>query len=331
MKVYYNDLYTNIFRENTDRYNNIRIITGYSSSTFLEKVMSDFPKLNIELYIGMVFEGISEENHKQYQAIMQANNNVQIYYQVSSMPNHMKLYEFYNDIDSLIFIGSANFSENGYFNQKEIMGQAIFNANELFEEQKHNSLLCIDKNIDKYINLFEEPNKEITYTFEEDDDELIKDNPQMKKERKRVTINHFLKRYKKDKSIIGTEFNFIIVHSSVIDINWDRSGINNWVLKREASIKQTTTKVEFKELFPLDSEFKIYTDDDYTFTAKIGGDFDREIYFKDVDIYNYFKLRIGLKEDRPISYEDLKEYNLSSAFFTRISEKEYFVEFKNES
>lgn len=330
MKVYYNDLYTGIFHENTNRYNNVRIISGYSSNTFLEKVMLDFPKINIELYIGMICEGISEENHNKYQAIMKENKNIQIYYQVNGVPNHMKLYDFFNDIDHLMFIGSANFSENGFSNQKEIMGQVIFNANELFEEQKNNSLLCIDKDIDKYISLFEDPNKEKKYSSREDDDELIKDKPQIKKGR-RVTINHFLKRYKKDKSFIGNEFNFFIVHSSIADINWDRSGINNWVLKRESTIKQTTTKVEFKELFPLETEFKIYTDDDYTFTAKIGGDFDREIYFKDVDIYNYFKLRIGLKENRPISYEDLKEYNLSSAFFTRISEREYFVEFKNES
>lgn len=326
MSVIHNNLYNLVIYRNAKRFNKLRIISGYSSSSFLKRVVKDFPELEIELYIGMMLEGISIENHQQYQNIVNNNERVNVYYQVVGIPNHMKLYEFINTYDEKkIFIGSANFSENGFMNQKEILGEVNSNVDELFSKQSSNSLLCTDKNIEEYITIIQDNDNNYIYKNK------IKDRIDYKNKPKLMSRVDFLRRFRSIKNSYLDEFDFRIVQPKDVDVNWNQTGINSRGMYSNPVLKQTNTSIEFQDLFPVNNEFKIYTDDSFVFTAKLGGNFNREIHFLDINIYQYFKNRINLKENRPISFDDLKNHDSSRAYFTRLNENEYFVEFKNKS
>src|SRR5699024_4618550 len=113
-------LYNKILVNNFKRYKSIRVISGYASPTMVRRVIKSFPDVHILLYIGMTQEGISEQNHQDYLQITASYPNIQIYYQYKGSLNHIKLIEFYNDTDCKVYVGSANFTENGYLNQKEL-------------------------------------------------------------------------------------------------------------------------------------------------------------------------------------------------------------------
>lgn len=101
-------------------FNVLRIISGYGSASFLKKVVNGFSHLTIELYLGMTFQDVWQKNHKAYCALMR-KSNIDIYYQVEGIQNHMKLVEFKSP--TKMFICSANFTEDGFIKQRELIAE----------------------------------------------------------------------------------------------------------------------------------------------------------------------------------------------------------------
>ena len=117
MTLIVSDLYERIMQANADEFDCLRVITGYSSGDFIKKVLSDFPNLNIELYLGMARQGVSIRDHDYYQSITQ-KGVVKVCYVTDKPMIHQKVMEFYNSRDRIGYVGSANFSFNGFFEQR---------------------------------------------------------------------------------------------------------------------------------------------------------------------------------------------------------------------
>lgn len=332
MEVYNKNLYQNVLEQNLKQFDNMRIITGYCSSTFVQQVVEEFPIVNIEIYIGMSHEGIVENDHQIYCELMK-NKNVKIYYQIEGIPNHMKLYDFSSDSEHKVFIGSANFSNNAFNYQQEILGEINIDTARLFAKQKQHSLACVDDNIGQYITFINRENVENKVDKDDKDikvGKVLEPGYNNKKNYRKRRMDFLSLSIRRDYTYYN-EFDFLIVNPKSIDHYWDTTGVNSSQVNKVPVLKQTSPNMEFKDVFPLNEEFIIYTEDGEKLYAKLGGNFNREIHFFDFDIYMYLKDRIGLVSNRPISYEDLKKYNLSSIFFIRKNKNEYIVLLKNKS
>lgn len=148
MTLVYEDLYNNIIAENADKHSKLRVITGYSSGNFVNQVLRDFPNLNIEMYVGMALQGVSQRDHDLYRKISD-NGMGEIYY-VDRLPMvHQKILEFYDgqEVQNVSFVGSANFSYSGFMKQREVMASIDEPLNDLFGIVKKKSGLCLSTNL----------------------------------------------------------------------------------------------------------------------------------------------------------------------------------------
>lgn len=329
MKVYVENLYHNIIEKNSDNFSRLRIISGYASSFFLSRILNDFPDLNIELFIGMSIFGVSKHDHLEFQNIVRKNEKVNVYYQVRGTPNHMKILEFSSSADKKVYIGSANFSENGFYNHKELMIEINLSLDALFEEQRADSLLCTDDNIEKLIPLYEH---EILNSSKKEllDIVQLERNDISYSAKNAVSLN---KRRDELRSRIDPdfykEFELTIVLPNKY-AGWNRKGINSWV-KGKIPVLEQTPRLLFNKVFPRNHEFIIYTDDNKVLKAKLSGQFESQLMILNLNLYEYIRGRIGLKEKRPISYDDLKLRGFTKMYFTRINETEYAASFTKET
>lgn len=160
MTLLVNDLYDNIIRVNASDFNSLRVITGYSSESFIRKVTDDFSKLKIELYVGMALQGICRKDHEFYKAETE-KGRVRVHYVVGKPVIHQKVLEFRNEgNDRCGYIGSANFSVGGFLEQREVMVMADNSLDSLFRYAEENSVLCTDKVVDEVIPFVERENGE---------------------------------------------------------------------------------------------------------------------------------------------------------------------------
>ncbi|MEB8068153.1 restriction endonuclease PLD domain-containing protein [Mammaliicoccus fleurettii] len=327
MSVYIDNLYGNIISENF-KSDKLKTITGYASAPFLKKVIEEIPDLIIEIYIGMSQQGISINNHKEFCNLMNKHENLKIYYQIKGKNNHMKLYEFSKKSTRKTIIGSANFTENGFFNNQEIMVEAEFDTNDIFKRQKELSLLCTTPNIDKFIDFYNEDSNDVNVEGEtqRDNNSSLSNISTIQKEQEYIST--FKKLKTNPNPHYYRKFKIEIVLNKHQNPTWSEKGINAWINNRQPYL-QSSQKVFFEKYFPNDEIFYIYTDDGIKFKCKLGGKFNSEIHFVNSNIYEYVKRRINLTVNRPISRDDLINYGNTAFNFTRVNETKYLLEFKN--
>ncbi len=306
----------------------LNIITGYCSPSFVEKVVSDLPHLSMDLYIGMSQEGIPRNSHDAYVKLTK-NEKVNIFYQDKGYsPTHIKLLEFtYQKSSKVSFIGSSNFTENGFIHNRELMIITKEDVSSIFEEQKEYSLICTLPNIEEYVPIV---------INKVDFDVLTTNELDSGSSNELIVTEEFLKDFKVTMSLLKDSANWRwfdnIQINLVLPIEQDRyykkSGLNAKFLDgQQAYIKEGNSRFRFSKFFPTDCEFTIYTDDGYKFQAQLRGNFSRELHFKDVDIHRYFLYRLKLKENTVITYHHLKEYGRTSVNFFKYKKNTFIMDF----
>lgn len=332
MKVFHENLYENIFSKRAADYTHLRIISGYSSAEFLSRFIKDFPYLTIELFIGMTFQGISKLDHHEYNNLMQGSKNINIYYQVLGIQNHMKVFEFSNILNTKTFIGSANFSKNGFLVQKEILAEIENLPEEVFIEQKNNSLLCTESGIEKYVEFYDNENKtlnmpEQSEVFEEAKGTVALYDLAHKKNKEAAKRRWELLKGKMDPRYYQS-FEVTIILPPENNSRWADKGINSWVNEKPPVIEQTP-RLSFSKVFPKEN-FTIYTDDNEVWNARLTGNFNGNLEIQNRNLYDYISKRIGLMEKRPISHYDLSSAGYSTLYFTRVNYKIFVMSFHEE-
>nr|WP_263314754.1 restriction endonuclease PLD domain-containing protein [Mammaliicoccus sp. Marseille-Q6498] len=331
MSVYNSNLFENVIIKNVE-FENLKIITGYASATFLKKVIEELPQLNIEIYIGMSQQGISTENHSEFCDIMSNCKNINIYYQYIGINNHMKLFEFKNNSGSKVFIGSANFTENGFIKNQEILGEVNLDPTSMFLRQKELSIMCTHPDVDTLIDFYIEENEE------QEVDQIIKgkniiegenENNIYKKSKKSSYIPTFKKLRNNPNTHYFNKFDIEVVLDEKANPTWSEKGINAWVNNKSPHI-QSTLRVVFEKYFPTDEIFEVYTDDGFKFKCRISGKFNSELQFINENIYEYIKNRINLNQNRPISRNDLTEYGKTKFHFIKVEKNIYLLDFASE-
>lgn len=103
----------------------LKILAAYASPTFIHHILYALEKVDIELTIGMIKQDpITIWEHKQYLKMANSTKRLNVQYYMGDKPIHSNiiLWEEISFFDEpLAFIGSANFTRNGYINYQETM------------------------------------------------------------------------------------------------------------------------------------------------------------------------------------------------------------------
>ena len=94
MTIINRNLYQNILGVNAKHFNQLQVITGYTSGDFLNQVSHDFPKLNVDVYVGMALQGIAKENHEAYIKLTR-KGRIKVHYLVEKPLVHQKVLLFH--------------------------------------------------------------------------------------------------------------------------------------------------------------------------------------------------------------------------------------------
>jgi len=324
---YVTNLYENIIKKNASNNIKIRVLSGYSSANFVNLVLKDFPHIQIELYIGMAFQGIKKKDHVKYKE-MSDKQNLNVFYQVDGIPNHMKVLEFSNQANELTtFVGSANFSQQGFLFHKELMTLQKRVPNELFENQYNQSMSCLNPNVEKYINFYQDNGDSLDYAeflnrhtlLNETSDKMEPDNLGRSEKWREIRFST---------NIVYYNTFYVEILPSMNNEVWKYSGINSWVNSGEPVLIQTP-RLMFDQVFPENDVFYIYTDDGLEISATLSGHFNKYLKFNNVNIYEYVKKRIGIHNKRPIHYMDLLSYGCTNFYFERIEKNIFLMSFQS--
>lgn len=318
------NLFETIIEKNIEKTSKLKIITGYSSANFVESIINHSPSVSIDLFIGMSQQGISKENHAKYLLISERFHNVNIFYQIKGNMTHIKLLDFKCQNTNKVYIGSANFSENGFTNQRELMVEVTNDTTDLFNEQVALSLLCTEKNIEKYISFFDDENnilKEYKYS------ENVKNNSSYKTG---ITTN--LDNVKADllkmrKQANPKYYRKLEVELVLDELRWEKTGINAKFDEKEPYLR-TPNSQKFKQFFPEGNDIIIFAEDGNKYKGKLRGNFNREFVLIDISIYDYICNITNARSDEPISRNDLNDHGSTKITFERIDEFKFLMYLK---
>lgn len=320
-------LYKRVILRNLEKYSKLKIISGYASSTFLEGMLSQVGDICLDLYIGMSQEGISKSNHDKFKELNYNNENINIYYQIKGDSTHIKLYHFYGVSSSVNYIGSANFSENGFKRNNELLIETNEDCSRFFERQYKNSLLCTDKRIEEFITFYDEK-----YEFLENEDYIknkeVPNSPNEENNSENIheKIEIFNKNFNVNVTIPG--ISLPIVTDEKANSFWWQTGINSVFINKESHLIKSN-KHSLSELFPK-VNFKVIAFDGKTYRAELKGNFNRELHIENWNFYEEIAKIIGLKERRPIEKEDLIEVGFNSFYFIKKEENVYIMTMIND-
>lgn len=316
------NLYENIIKTCFKKSNRITILSGYGSGKFLKKVLKDCPELKLDLYLGMTHEGVSTSSHHTFQHLTKTNPYINVYYQIKGTPNHMKIYSIYNlDEQMVSFAGSANFTENGFEYNKEILVEGNLDFKEIFDAQHINSLICTDRDIEKYVNIYNaviedsddsETNRKYESSFVSGSKIYNPKSNKLISMRNKASHKYF------------KEFDIEVVKSN--DKNWEFTGINSGLYGGTPHLDIGNT-LYLKQVFPRDTDFSLITDEDKEYKVRASANDRDALYFIDEDIYDFFRKKLGWKQIRPISYKDLRAIGSNQIKFIRLDKLKYYIEF----
>lgn len=271
--IYTENLYNAVILENSSSIRMLRVITGYSSGSFIERVLNDCPNVSIELYIGMALQGISKIDHLRY-INLSKQNNVKIFY-VHKLPNvHQKIIEITGENrKKTTYVGSANFSENGFEKQSEILTTIAEDLEDVFKVVRQQCLSCVDKEVFCYIPLV---NSQIS-------EEIVKDRE----------IDH---RNVRMKNLLNCDEYLKI---PILRKTW-RKGVA--INAKEPYLDLVGTA--YSQFFQGEKEYVVNFRDKKVLIEKYG-DFGKRLRFKNIDLREVIRKSLAIQSDE-ITFKEVE-------------------------
>ena len=297
-------------------YRSLRILTGYASSAFLIHILNSYPEIKIDLIIGMSKkDGINKWDHNQYKKIDSENSNVNIFYQKSLPAIHTKIYQWTNNDlleECITFIGSANFSWNGFRDQQELLAEVNYNnSDDIFNVI--DGISCKDENVKKFINMNVFHHQDSLDPLQTTDDLYL---PLNIENLKYVELP--------------------LLRKSDTEIS-NRSGLN-WGQRHGREQNQAYIPVPLKvhlstpNFFPLFKQtFTLITDDNRSFICIMAQTNRKAIQSSPNTslIGKYFRERLKVPLGKKVEVEDVLNYGRSSLRIYKIDPETYFMDFSN--
>ncbi len=303
-------------------YRRLRILTGYASSPFLMHVLDHYPDIELELIIGMASkDGVQIWDHTMFQEIVENNTRITIKYQMELPGIHTKIYHWYGNINnkSITFIGSANFSWNGFRDQRELLCKVNYkNINDVFEVT--NVINCTDQNVEYYINLH---SIEIQRRFNNSAEDI------------QLNLNLATENYFETISLHDLEYvDLKLLLKKDTEIH-ERSGLN-WGQREgrepnQAYIPVPTTFNRVNPNFfpPLEQAFTMLTDDGQQLICKMAQQNRKAIHTTENNsiMGRYFRDRLGVPFGERVDVTDVLSYGRTSVRIFKINSETFFMDF----
>ncbi|MFE4241820.1 restriction endonuclease PLD domain-containing protein [Peribacillus butanolivorans] len=294
----------------------LQIITGYASSSFLHHILGKFPEIQIELIIGMAKkDGINFWDHQEYIRLTSETNRVKVYYLDSIPGNHSKIYYWKDETlfsSGATFVGSANFSWNGFRDQNELMVQTNYASPE--EVFTVGPLIECTENIDRKIKLhtvratirtLKAPNEEFTGAV------FLN---------KQFTMLPYV-----DLPLYDERTNSV---QQIAGLNWGQR------LGREPNQAYIKVPTQFNkdktDFFPSkEQEFTMLTDDGDSFVCVMAQEGRKAIETtrNNSILGRYFRDRLGLKHGVKVELEDLEKYGNLFVRVYKIDNETYYMDY----
>ncbi len=313
-----NALLERVLLEPMESCDELRIITGYASSSMLKRHLDYIQNpdngiqkdIKIRLLIGMVpSNGITIVEHRAYQKMVKENNNVMCSYaMINRKPFHSKVYIWLSSgVPKRAFIGSANYSQNAFFgDQVESVTECDpTSALELFEILEKDTAYCNHDEIEDMVHIGSEKDlKKKVKQFEERSD------------------------------------NKLIVTLPLTDKNGD-TGMGsklNWGQRKGREPNQAYIPIPAgigrSGFFPKKGEvFTVMTDDGFVFQC-VTAQNTKGVHGKAIETCEnnselglYFRNRLGVKSGNPVTKEDLERYGRDDVEFINLQDGTYYMNF----
>ncbi|MDQ0197084.1 restriction endonuclease PLD domain-containing protein [Neobacillus ginsengisoli] len=300
-------------------YRTLSILSGYASSAFLTHILTKFPDLEIELVIGMAKkDGIRRWDHEQYKRIMNDNPNITISYHKILPGVHTKIYHWSNGRllnDSTTFIGSANFSWNGFRDQNELLAPCYFdNVDDVFNVT--DAILCTDADVEDHISFHH-----VTVQRRPRTNEIV----QLRLEGEDTETP--------DLQNLGyVDLPLLIRNDTAIQ---EKAGLN-WGQRPGREQNQAYIKVPtpfnnvHPDFFPpLEQSFTMLTDDGQQLICKMAQANRKAIHTTENNsiMGKYFRNRLGVPLGERVDVQDVLNYGRTSVRVYKMDSETYFMDF----
>ncbi|MCC8301629.1 MULTISPECIES: restriction endonuclease PLD domain-containing protein [Bacillus] len=290
----------------------LKVITAYASPTFLHHVLYALNEIEIEMYIGMTkYQPITVWDHKEYLKMASETNRLSVNYFYGERPVHSKIIYWEQEglfASELAFVGSANFTRNGYVNYSEIMAEADpIEIGNIF------------KDVGEYID-FKQPNIEeyITFTYQSDLKSSEKEGSGLGKIVKEKEYKHF---------------DFPLTIKSDRRKIHQKSGLN-WGQRPDRESNQAYIPIP-KEVYTTDffpdkkMQFNLITDDGESFTCVVAQENNKALETPEDNsiLGKYFRKRLNVPLGSFVRVEDLDRYGRHHVTIYKINNETYFMDF----
>jgi len=320
-------IYTNLYEEVLikpcqEGANALKIISGYASSTMVSEHLEDLyeKKLTaqINLFVGMCpKDGLSMSDHNGFQSIV--NSNAEAFekrfmcsYVHKTPAIHSKLYVWYkNDGIYKAFIGSANYTRNAFYYQRELLKE-IDNTN-----------------IENYFQLIE---KDSIFCNLPEAEELVCVHNDGNYYRKHIREEKLIEPSKNITNIENITVSLLSKRTGEVQ---NRGGLN-WGQREGREPNQAYIQlppdVYNSDFFPkAPQQFTVVTDDSKSFICR-RAEKDEQGQTIHTPLNNsllgeYFRNRLGLPNGSFVTRQNLEDYGRTDVVFYKFSDEEYYMDF----
>lgn len=304
--------------------NHLHVISGYATPSIVYKQLREAKRkrihgLKIDLIVGMASsDGVPRANHEQFRKLVEHESRGQFEcrYLTSRPPVHAKVYVWCRDDSPLCgFVGSANYSHNGFFVQREaIASENPADCLSYFRALLGNAISCLDPSVEQTVKMT---------------DDLV---------RRARQVAHVPPVTALPQGIPPEDLGFQPVRISLLADDGtlpSRSGLN-WGQRPEyrrnpnQAYIHVPAEIGRSGFFPPRKQhFTIITDDGDTLDAVIAQDKGKAIHttFDNSLLGRYFRKRLGLPDGQLVVLEDLNRYGRTDIDFVRIDDETYYMNF----
>jgi hypothetical protein len=319
----YTDLYNEVLikpcQEGAD---NLKIISGYASATMAYSHLKDLSerklKVKINLLVGMCpTDGVSLSNHQGFQSIVNSHakafkSHFMCSYIYKPHAVHSKLYIWYKQ-DKMYksFIGSANYTQNAFHRQRELMAEIKDSNIEKYSQIiDRDSIYCTNLEAEELVSIQNDANYYRRHIHE---DTKVKDT-ETSSEIKSVKV-----------SLLSRKTNEVPERGG---LNWgQRPGRNH-----NQAYLQLPPDVYKSDFFPIAPQwFIVHTDDfKYFFCRRAEKDQNGQVIHTPENnslLGEYFRYRLGLASGAFVTRKDLEHYGRTDIIFSKIDNDEFYMDF----
>ncbi|WP_426355467.1 restriction endonuclease PLD domain-containing protein [Exiguobacterium sp. R-39] len=304
----------------------LRVLSGYVSPVFVQHVMESYDELFLEVTVGMTsMDGVANWHHQAFLGLVnQFADRLIIRYQTSQPGNHRKVYYWHDDIlEEKVFVGSANFTRNGFGRQKEVLVEVTFsNVEEIFTDL--NVIQCNSPHVEEAITFYSASPRRITTQVP-----VLIDEPRGI-ENVQTTIE-----------VLSTPTN---TYSDYVDLSLlnrntgevpERSGLN-WGQREGRDHNQAYLSVPLSihngnpDFFPPSVvPFVVITDDGESLICVMAQQNRKGIQTRESNsiMGAYFRRRLGMESGAFVTVADLRRYGRDSVRIYKIDEETFYLDF----